>query len=172
MIKRQLKKIRMFFVKMARPKMIRCGSGTYLGAKVRIGPAEVSIGHHSFIGPECWLQSKTTIGNYVMLAGRVAIVGGDHKINVPGVPAIEAGRGINKPVYIEDDVWIGYGAILMHGVRIGEGSVVAAGAVVTKDVEPYSIVGGAPAHFIRKRFTEDEISIHKAMLEKRRKVLD
>ncbi len=58
-------------------------------------------------------------------------------------------KGIN-PI-IEDDVWIGRNAIIMPGVRIGKGSIVGAGAVVTKNVEPYSIVGGVPAKLIRKR---------------------
>lgn len=58
-------------------------------------------------------------------------------------------------IIIEDDVWIGYGSIIMSGVKIGRGSVIAAGAVVTKDVKPYSIVGGVPAKFIKKRFEDD-----------------
>lgn len=169
MLKKFLKRLKMCYIKIRCKNLIFCGKGTYFGRSVKIGPGQVSIGSNSFIGPECWLQSRMSIGNYVMLAGRVAVVGGDHKISVPGVPAIEAGRDLNKEVTIEDDVWIGYGVIIMHGVRIGEGSVVAAGSVVTKNVEPYTIVGGAPAQFIRKRFTDEEISIHKAMLEERRK---
>ncbi len=151
--------------------LVQCGRGTYFGNSVIIGPEKVSIGYYSFIGPECWLQSKAKIGNYVMLAGRVAMVGGDHRIDVAGIPAIEAGRDINKVVTICDDVWIGYGTVIMHGVTIGEGAVVAAGAVVTKNVEPYSIVGGVPASMIRMRFCEEDIKKHKAMLSQRREML-
>jgi acetyltransferase-like isoleucine patch superfamily enzyme len=56
---------------------------------------------------------------------------------------------------IEDDVWVGYGAIIISGVRIGKGSIIASGSVVTKDVEPYSIYGGVPAKKIGNRFAND-----------------
>ncbi|MFH1370577.1 MAG: CatB-related O-acetyltransferase [Planctomycetota bacterium] len=169
MIKRILKTIKMFFIRIRQKNLIRCGKGTYFGSSVKIGPGLVSIGNYSFIGPECWIQSDTEIGNYVMLAGRVAIVGGDHRIDVPGVPAIKAGRDINKQVIIEDDVWVGYGVIIMHGVTIGEGAIIASGAVVTKDVEPCGIVGGVPAKLIRMRFSPENIEKHKRALANRRK---
>jgi carbonic anhydrase/acetyltransferase-like protein (isoleucine patch superfamily) len=63
----------------------------------------------------------------------------------------------NFPVVVQNDVWIGYGATILSGVTIGNGAIVAAGSVVTKDVSPYSIVGGAPAHIIRYRFENDVI---------------
>jgi acetyltransferase-like isoleucine patch superfamily enzyme len=168
MIKKILKNIKMLFIRIRQKNLIRCGKGTYFGNSVKIGPGKVSIGNYSFIGPECWLQSNTEIGNYVMLAGRVAIVGGDHRIDVPGLPAINAGRDVNKQVIIEDDVWIGYGAIIMHGVKIGEGAVIAAGAVVTKEVPPYSIYGGVPASEIRKRFSAEEETKHRESLKNMR----
>jgi acetyltransferase-like isoleucine patch superfamily enzyme len=168
MVKQILKNVKMFFVKVRQKNLIHCGKGTYFGNSVKIGPGKVSIGNYSFIGPECWLQSNTEIGNYVMLAGRVAIVGGDHRIDIPGVPAINAGRDVNKQVIIGDDVWIGYGAIIMHGVKIGEGAVIAAGAVVTKEVPPYSIYGGVPAKEIRKRFSEEEETKHRESLKNMR----
>lgn len=169
MIKQILKNIKMLFIRIRQRNLVRCGKGTYFGNSVKIGPGRVSIGNYSFVGPECWLQSNADIGNYVMLAGRVAIVGGDHRIDVPGVPAINAGRDINKQVIIEDDVWVGYGVIIMHGVKIGEGSVIAAGAIVTKEVPPYVIYGGVPAREIRKRFSEDDIKLHRESLKNMRK---
>ena len=77
MTKRIFKKLKMVFIRMRFKNLVQCGKETYFGNKVRVGPGKVSIGHACFIGPECWLQSNTQIGNYVMLAGRVAIVGGD-----------------------------------------------------------------------------------------------
>lgn len=65
--------------------------------------------------------------------------------------------GQTKRVVIGNDVWIGSGATILGGVRIGDGAIVAAGAVVTKNVQPYEIVGGVPAKVIRKRFKEDQI---------------
>ena len=125
-----------------------------------------------FIGPQSWLAARMTIGNFVMFAGRVATVGGDHTFSTPGTPMIECERGESELVVIEDDVWIGHGAILMHGIRVGEGAIVAAGSVVTKEVLPYIIVGGIPARQIGVRFEEtSDIETHRDALAKRRKNL-
>lgn len=67
-------------------------------------------------------------------------------------------------VVIEDDVWCGANVTILKGVIIGRGSVIAAGAVVTKSCPPYSIIGGVPAKIIKKRFTPDEIAIHEGIL--------
>ena len=69
-------------------------------------------------------------------------------------------KGKNKKIVIENDVWIGYGSIIVSGVHIGRGAIVAAGSVVLKDVEPYAIVAGNPAREISKRFTENQIIEH------------
>jgi virginiamycin A acetyltransferase len=74
-------------------------------------------------------------------------------------------------VIIGDDVWVGYGVIVMHGVKIGEGSIVAAGSLVTEDVPPYTIVGGAPAKPLRMRFDVNDIERHRRMLTERRRML-
>jgi len=84
-------------------------------------PGKISVGHKCFVEAECWFDSNINIGNFVMLVTRVAIVGGDHRIDIPGVPAIEAGRDKNKPVTIHDNVYVEYGVIIGHGVTIGEG---------------------------------------------------
>jgi acetyltransferase-like isoleucine patch superfamily enzyme len=106
--------------------------------------------------------------DYVMLAPRVAIIGGDHAYHIPDKPMIFSGRAEIKPTRIESDVWIGFGTIIMAGATIGQGSIVAAGAVITKDVPPYTIVGGSPARPIRPRFSsEADIETHRAMIQKR-----
>ena len=64
-----------------------------------------------------------------------------------------------KPVYIGDDVWIGDRVIILPGVHVGDGCVIAAGSVVTKDVPRYTVVGGVPAKVIRERFSEDELKM-------------
>ncbi len=168
-MKRILKRLRMFLLLTFRHRLRRCGRDTYIGSEVVIRPNTVSVGYESFIGPRCWLAvDDLTIGNFVMLAGRVAVVGGDHRFDVVGTPSIHAGRDVGRPVVIEDDAWIGHGAIIMHGVRIGEGAIVAAGALVTKDVEPYTIVAGVPAKPIRKRFEPEDIERHRAALRELR----
>ena len=107
------------------------------------------IGDHSLIGP------KVRLGKYVMMAPRVAIVGRDHQFSIPGVPVIFSGRPELLDTIIEDDVWIGYGTILMAGIKVGRGSIIAAGAVVTKDVPAYEVFGGVPAKKIGERFSSD-----------------
>jgi chloramphenicol O-acetyltransferase type B len=104
-----------------------------------------------------------------MLSDNVNIIGHDHIFNKAGVPTILAGRPDNEPeTIIEDDVWIGHGVTIMRGVKIGEGSIVGANSVVTKDIPPYSIFAGVPAKFIRSRFTEIDQMIHKDFLRKNR----
>lgn len=171
-MKKYFKKMWMLYLRIFKYHLLKCGKESYIGMAVVIRPNCVSIGYKSFIGPRCWLASKVEIGNFVMIAARVAIVGGDHRFDVVGIPSIEAGRSENKPVKIHDDVWIGHGAIIMHGVTIGEGAVVAAGAVVTKDVDSYSIVAGVPASKIKMRFNEDDIIKHQKALEQKREMIN
>lgn len=105
-------------------------------------------------------KEKLVIGNYVSIAGDVKfLLGGNHKMDAVTSFPIERFflSGIDEawskgPIIIEDDVWIGMNAIILSGVHIGQGAVISAGAVVTKDVEPYSIVGGNPAKLIKYRF--------------------
>jgi serine acetyltransferase len=77
---------------------------------------------------------------------------------------LEKKPGDDLPVVIEDDVWIGTGVIILKGVRIGRGSIIAAGALVKKDVPPYSIVGGVPARRLKVRWNSDQIQRHEALL--------
>lgn len=72
----------------------------------------------------------------------------------------------DQDVIIEEDVWCGTNVTILKGVTIGRGSIIAAGAVVTKDIPPYSIAGGIPAKVIKKRMTDEEITIHESLLYK------
>ena len=114
--------------------------------------ATLKIGDDVYVGRYAHVACDVTIGNAVLIASHVAFVGGDHAIDGIGdVPMKFAGRKHSKGVVIEDNVWIGHNAIVMAGVTIKTGAVVAAGSVVTKDVERNAIVAGAPARFIRYR---------------------
>lgn len=105
------------------------------------------------------------IGNYCSIADNVIfILGGNHNYNhIVTYPVkrkfLNAEREAysNGPILIEDDVWIGYQSIILSGVNIGKGAVVAAGSVVTKNVPPYTIVGGNPARVIKTRFSDEII---------------
>lgn len=120
------------------------------------GSGLLELGENSFVGSFSVIgaNDKIIIGDNVMISQSVSIRDTDHKFNRKDIPMIK--QGINtKPVIIEDDVWIGHGAIITKGVRIGRGAIVAAGAVVTKDVPSYSIVGGVPAKVIKYRNSEE-----------------
>jgi acetyltransferase-like isoleucine patch superfamily enzyme len=100
-----------------------------------------------------------------MCGPEVAIGMGEHRFDVAGTPVIFSGHPDVAETVIEDDVWIGARALVRSGVRVGRGSIIAMGAVVVKDVEPYSIIAGVPARKIKDRFsTPEEIAEHDEML--------
>jgi acetyltransferase-like isoleucine patch superfamily enzyme len=138
---------------------------TFFLAKPRSVSPDLVAGAYSHLGEGAWVYPNVEIGKYVLFAPEVAIIGADHRIDRPGLPIVFSGRPELPHTVIEDDVWIGYRVTIMAGVRIGRGSIIGAGAVVTKDVEPYTIVGGVPARPIRKRFDNPEdIRLHEQML--------
>lgn len=112
-------------------------------------------------------NEKLVIGNYVSIAPDVQfILGGNHQLyTFTPFPLKSVFGGIQQEtdslskgaIIVEDEVWIGTGAVLLSGIRLGKGSVVAAGSVVTKDVPPYAIVGGNPAGIIKYRFEKEVI---------------
>jgi len=115
----------------------------------------------------CNIGPGVTVGAYVMFAPEVSIIGSDHRFDIPGKPIIYSGRPCFQQTIIEDDVWLGYRAVVLAGTKIGRGSIVAACAVVTQDVKPYSIVAGVPAKAVSRRFcSENDMIVHDAMLNK------
>lgn len=138
---------------------------TYFGGSSTISP-DLHTEHNVYIGPNCLIYPKVSIGAYTMLANNVHILGGDHRYDIPGTPIIYSGRDNLKSTIIGRDCWIGAFSTIMCGVTIGEGSIIATGSIVTKDVEPYSIYGGVPAKRIKARFENaEDIQKHKKMLE-------
>lgn len=128
--------------------------------------ADLVAGPFSFVGADCFIGPRVRLGKYVMLAPRVGIVGADHRFDVAGEAIIFSGRPAVPETTIEDDAWIGFGAIIIAGVRVGRGAIVAAGAVVTRDVPPYEIHGGVPARRIGARFSDDgDRTRHDAFLD-------
>jgi len=115
---------------------------------------DLVAGDYSFMNRRCMMQAKVRLGRYVMFGPEVAVVGGDHRPNLPGVPNIFSGRPEVLETVFEDDCWVGHGAIIMQGVCVGRGAIVAAGAVVVRDVPPYEIHGGVPAQKIGERFPD------------------
>lgn len=113
------------------------------------------VGDHSNIGPYCYIgcSGHISIGNNVMISPRVSIYAENHVFD--NTDATIKSQGVKKEkVVIEDDCWIASNSILLAGVTIGKGSVVAAGSVVTQDVPPYCVVAGVPARVIKNRRTD------------------
>lgn len=141
--------IRRFFYRLSGMK-IGSGSAIHMFASF-YNMSNIEIGEDSIIGEWAVLdgREKLEIGNHVDIASQVMIYNSQHDVNVEHFAAVET--VIKKPVVIEDYVFIGPRAIILPGVRIGKGAVVGAGAVVTKDVEPFVVVGGVPAKIIGER---------------------
>lgn len=152
-------------------KMLRHGVDLHLGARSRIwAPRQVVIGNHVYVGKDVHIEANCRIGDYCLIANRVAIVGRhDHDFSSVGFPMRYApwigsrrfaARHVDEEAVIEDDVWLGFGAVVLTGVTVGRGSVVAAGGVVTRDLPPYCIAAGVPARVVGQRF-EDSASIER-----------
>lgn len=134
-------------VTVGRMAMIR-PSGYYRRA---IGEG-LSVGDHSNIGPCCYIgcSGHVRIGSHVLMGAQVSMHAENHNTRRTDVP-IDAQGVTRRDIVIEDDCWLGGGATILAGVRVGRGAVVAAGAVVTRDVPPYAIVAGVPARVVRMR---------------------
>lgn len=122
------------------------GSTIHMGCRF-FEPGGVTVGSDTKIGDNAFLDGRAPliIGNHVDIASQVLIYNSEHDLESESFEAIE------EPVVIEDYVFIGPRAIILLGVKIGKGAVIAAGAVVTKDVGQYSIVAGVPARPIGER---------------------
>ena len=112
----------------------------------------LEIGNNVGIAQNCFIQvrGKVVIGNNVILGPNVSIFSENHNFSYLDIPIRDQGE-TRIGVTIEDGVWLGSGAIILDGVTIGNNSIVASGSVVTKSVEPFSIVGGVPAKLIKSR---------------------
>lgn len=130
----------------------------------------ITIGDDVYIGPgACFTTSNTTltIGSKVMFGPNVTIIGGDHNSSTVGkfmYDVHDKKPGDDLPVVIEDDVWIGCNVVILKGVTVGRGSIVAAGAVITKNIPPYSVAGGVPARIIKQRWPVETIMQHEELL--------
>ena len=145
------------------------------GKNVNIGPGfkmygskNIEIGSDVSIGDQCLFMStraKIKVGDHTMFGPRVTMITGGHRINVIGryMKSIKDDEKLpedDRDIVLEGDNWVGADALILRGVTIGRGAVVAAGALVTRDVSKYSIVGGVPAKVIKMRFSEAQIKEH------------
>jgi len=128
-----------------------------------------NIGSYSYV-QESSVLNNCEVGRFCSIAPNVVVAPGKHNPNFTSTSALfftnhpklpitfkSADYSANEKVIIGNDVWVGLNAVILDGVNVGDGAIIAAGSVVTKDVEPYSIVGGVPAKFIRYRFSKEDI---------------
>lgn len=108
----------------------------------------------SYVGLGSMIGPGVSIGAYSMLGPRVMCLGDDHRYDVPGTAIIFSGRPSLRPTQIGRDVWIGAQSVILAGVEIGDGAIVAAGSIVSKSIPPFEIHGGIPNHKIRDRFAD------------------
>ena len=155
------KKITKLFHRLFRILILKKGVyGSFgFGCKFKEGvliDEDTVIGQYSYVGRYTTI-SRTTIGNYCSIASLCEIGPGEHWIDGPSTSERIRDRlepehsMLDQECVIGDDVWVGTRAVILRGVTVGRGAIVAAGAVVTKDVPPYAIVGGVPAKVIRYR---------------------
>jgi maltose O-acetyltransferase len=111
----------------------------------------ISLGSRSGLGIDSDLHGTITIGEDVMMGPRCTMLSRDHAFPRTDIPMAQQGFQADRPIAIGDDVWIGANVTITAGVRVGRGSILAAGSVVTRDVPDFSIVGGVPAQVIRNR---------------------
>lgn len=138
---------RMFLYRMGGVQIADPSTTTILTSADLLAPRGITIGAGSIVGRYCLIDGRggLTIGENVNISNYSILISGSHDIDDPGF------RGWVSPTVVHDWAWIGIRATVLGGLQIGEGAVVAAGAVVTRDVEPYTVVGGVPARVIKQR---------------------
>lgn len=161
-----LKKIREVYLVKIRWRRYKIGKNFHSGRKVFLwAKHNIVIGDNFYIGKYSIIECDAEIGNNVIFANNISLIGKyDHHYQQIGIPTRLASqirdkdycwKGLHEKIIIDNDVWVGLGSIILSGTHIKEGSIIAAGSVVTTDVEAFSIYGGVPAKKIRNRFEDD-----------------
>lgn len=119
------------------------------------------IGRYAYVGTGFECEGPAVIGDLCMISAGCKVVGADHTFDTVGTPTRLGFPAEARPATIFGvDSWIGRNVLIMEGVRIGAGAIVGSGALVTRDVQPYTIVGGVPAKVLRHRFPDEQVSQH------------
>lgn len=131
---------------------------------------DITVGTRSNMQPKCEVIGDVTIGNYCAIARNTVFQQTNHETTKPAmqmrfytdVLGDSLEHTTNGPIVIGNDVWIGTQSIILSGVTVGDGAIIGAGSIVTRDVAPYSVVAGVPAEHVKWRFPEE---IREALLE-------
>ena len=139
------------------PRNIELGSGSYFGFNCKLYASELSsikIGFNASFNSNVMINArgkgKISIGNNVLIGPNVVIRSSNHSFKSTNKPIIEQGMKDGQ-IIVHDDVWIGSNVVILPNCEIGKGSIIAAGAVVTSNIDSYTVVGGVPAKLIKKR---------------------
>jgi acetyltransferase-like isoleucine patch superfamily enzyme len=155
--------------------------GVSFGAEFHVGPGtrvwaprSLIIGHSVYIGKFCTVETDGTIGDGVLIANNVGIIGRtDHDLHEIGVPISRARwvgehpNELGSPVSIGSDVWIGFGATVLSGVTVGDSVIVAAGSVVAQDLPENTVCVGVPAKPVKARFSSGDWPSHWKLLRRK-----
>lgn len=151
-----------------RKRLASFGKESYLSPYGHyVSARSMHVGDNVYIGPRATISASEGIWirNGVTIGPEFTVMGGDHNFRKVGARIWESkSGGTNRPVIIEEDVWIGARVLVLEGVTIGEGAVVGAGSVVTRDLAPYTVSAGNPARRIGVRFTPEELKEHLALV--------
>ncbi len=156
---------------------VKRGANFHIGFGSFVSTAhELTIGDNVYIGKYCSIHCSGRIGSEVLIANSVGIVGRyDHDFRAIG-SRIRSSRSVRSDeslathprnlITIGDDVWVGYGVVLLSGIEIGRGAIISAGAVVFNDVPEYAIMRGNPAVIVGYRFSPEQIVLHECSLSR------
>lgn len=148
-------------------KLAELGEGFHWprGGDMLLAPGS-RIGRFAYLGAGFEAQGHVVVGDLCMISAGMKIVGADHLYDVVGSPSRLAFPDAPRPVTVfEADVFAGQRVTVIEGVRIGRGAVIGSGAMVTRDVESYTVVAGVPARVIRRRFSEADEIVHRSIVE-------
>lgn len=167
---RFLKRLRCRIILLKHNNVLFGKNSSFGRGTVFFAPNQMRISNNVYIGKYCTLNADIEIEEDVLIGNNVGFIGKyDHDFSIIGKSIKDSPwigdndynfKGKNQKIIIEKDCWIGYGAIVVTGVHIGRGSIVAAGSVVLNDVEPYTIVAGNPAKVVSYRFNKEQILEH------------
>jgi acetyltransferase-like isoleucine patch superfamily enzyme len=150
-----------------RHRWVVYGRNVHVQWSVRIAVPNklVRLGNNVGIGDYCTINTDVVVGNDVLVGSNIGLIARDaHSAYLPGTTMFDAPRGDKFRIVIQDDVWIGFGAIILSGVTVGRGSIIGAGAFISTDIPPYSVVVPHRSKVLTRRFSEAEIELHEVSL--------
>lgn len=155
---------------LSRHRFAAIGRGVVFDPFSQLSHSTMYIGDDVYIGPGAFISTthgKIVIGSHTIFGPNVSIYGGNHIFDKVGTYVSQAKKEsdhVDPDVIIGKDVWIGGDCVILPGVCIHDGAIVGAGSVVTKDIAPYTVNVGNPCRFVKNRFTEANLAVHKELI--------